>query len=483
MGDAFIHFVFARGIAEGQAFTYNGEFSAGSTSPLWSILLAPLWKIFGMKIIWVVKIFAGFFTTLAVLLTFAVAQKISRNRALALVASALVAGSYVFSYWSAKGMETSLYVCLVLISFLFYLKLLELPLKWGTLKKNVFLELLFGILLGLTILTRPEAWLLAAFLGVPLIIRRGWHVLVSIGIPALLVLSPYYLTLLEETGQLLPSSAARILRAQQWALEFGGIHFTLEILKVSLTKLLPLTPFFIFLLWKKPQLDRFIFFPVLAWLAFHVFFFTFIFPTTEGYRYLLAALPFFCLIALMGVWQLNPQKLRTIALTFILVGSFSISGQQLAERIQSITHCEVPFIDNVRRETGLWLKENTEPNDLIALKEVDQSAFYSERKVLSMDGTLDSKAIPFVRSGDHLGLIVQERPDYFVLEEEMYREYPDWQDSELTILADPSLGSGDSKTLADISFDFVHKIKSGDPESCSHYSGEYFWYIFKLRYP
>lgn len=483
MGDAFIHFVFARGISEGQAFTYNGEFSAGSTSPLWSILLASLWKIFGMQIIWVVKIFAGLFTALAVLLTFTVTQKISRNRTLALIASALVAGSYVFSYWAAKGMETSLYVCLVLGSFLFYLKLLELPLKWGTVKKNVFLEGLFGILLGLTILTRPEGWFLAAFLGIPLITKRGWHVLASIGIPAFLVLSPYYLHLLEQTGQLLPSSFARILRARQWAHELGGIHFTGEILKISLTKLLPLTPFFIFLFWKKPRFDRFIFLPIFIWLAFHAFFFTFIFPTTEGYRYLLAALPFFYLIALMGVWQINPQKLRTIALTFVLVASFSISGQQLAERIQSINHCEVPFIDNVRRETGLWLKENTEPNDLIAIKEVDQSAFYSERKVLSMDGTLSAKAIPFVKSGDHLGLIVQERPDYFVLEEEMYREYPDWQDSNLITLADPGLGNGDSKTLQDISFDFVHKIKSGDPESCSHYSGEYFWYIFKLRYP
>ncbi|MFH0776352.1 MAG: hypothetical protein V1936_01940, partial [Patescibacteria group bacterium] len=34
MGDAFIHFVFARGISAGQPFFYNGQFSAGSTSPL-----------------------------------------------------------------------------------------------------------------------------------------------------------------------------------------------------------------------------------------------------------------------------------------------------------------------------------------------------------------------------------------------------------------------------------------------------------------
>ena len=122
MGDAFIHFVFARGIAEGQPFFYNGDFSAGSTSPLWSALLAPFWKIFGIKIIWMVKILAGFFVALSILLTFVASFKVSKNRNLSLATTALVATSFVFSFWAAKGMETPFYVCLVLLSFIFYLR-------------------------------------------------------------------------------------------------------------------------------------------------------------------------------------------------------------------------------------------------------------------------------------------------------------------------------------------------------------------------
>jgi hypothetical protein len=474
MGDAFIHFTFARGIAEGQPFFYNGEFSAGSTSPLWSAMLAPLWKIFGMRIIWMVKVFAGFFVALSILLAFVTSFKISKNKILSVTVAALIAGSYVFSFWAAKGMETSFYVCLVLLSFLFYLRILEV-------KKDLTLEIALGVLLGIGILTRPEMWFFALFIGIPLLIKQGWRVIFSVGIPAFLIFSPYYFWLFENTGGVLPSSAARILRARQWAHEIGGIYFTPEIFKILLTKLLPLTPFFLLFLWKKAQGNRFIFYPIFAWLAFHLVFFSAVFPTTEGYRYLLAALPFFYLIATLGVFQL-PKKFQTVALSFMLVGSFLISGQQLLERMDSVENCEAPFIDTTRRETGLWLRENTQPNDLIAMKEIDQSAFYSGRRMLSMDGTLSAKAIPFVRAQDQLGFIAQERPNYFILEEEMYREYPDWRNSNILPLITPPPQLGETKTLSGINFTLLEKKKVGDPQSCSHFSQEYHWYIFQVEY-
>ncbi len=483
MGDAFIHFVFARGIAEGQPFFYNGEFSAGSTSPLWSTLLASLWKIFGNEIVWVVKIFAGFFTALSVLLTFAVAKKISRNSKIALATSALVAGSLVFSFWAAKGMEASFYVCLILGSSLFYLRILET-------RKSLPFEILLGIILGAAILTRPEAWFFAAFLGIGLLVKKSWRVIFSVGLPAFLILSPYYFWLFENTGSILPSSAARILRARQWAIEFHGIFFTLEIFKILFTKLLPLTPFAVFFFCPSvnPPLkwwvnfSRFVFFPIFAWLIFHAIFFTVIFPTTEGYRYLLAALPFFYLVAILGIWKL-PKKFRIAALSFALVGSFAISGQQLFERMQSIKNCEIPFIDKMRQETGIWLRENSDSNDLIAMKEIDQSAFYSKRRMLSMDGTLDTKAVPFVKNEDQLGFLKQEKPDFFILEEEMYREYPDWQNSNILPLLDSNPEIGESKILGDLKFTLREKLKSGDTESCAHFSDEYFWWIFEVNAP
>lgn len=477
MGDAYIHFVFARGIADSQPFFYNGDFSAGSTSPLWSALLAPLWLLLKNNIIWGVKIFASVFVASAVVLTYFLAEKISKNKTLGLIASALLAGSYVLSYWASKGMETPLYVCLILASFLLYLKILEVP-------QNRNSEILLGTLLGLAILTRPEAWFFSAFLGITLLIKKGWRVLPTVGLPALLVISPYYLWLYKNTGQIFPSSAARILRARQWAHSYHGFYYTFEIFKILVTKLLPLTPFFLLYFWKgklKHQ-NWFILGPILAWLIFHLFFFSTVLPTTEGYRYLLSALPFFYLLALLGVWKIQATKTRSAVIALVLVGSFAISGQQLHERTQSIQSCEVPYLNAVRQKTGIWLKENTEKSDIIAMKEIDQSAFYSGRRMLSLDGTLNTKALPSVKNHDQLTFLRENQADWLVLEEDMYLLYPDWKKSNLLPLINHKLKEGDLLTIENINFILTKKIPAGDPAACSQFKEPLYWYIYAVSY-
>lgn len=474
MGDAFIHFVFARGIAAGDFFFYNGEFSAGSTAPFWSLLLAPIWKIFGIKIIWIVKILAGFFVGLSIFLTFKFAKRVSQNRIVALTTTALFATSFVLPFWAAKGMETPLFVCLVLASFLIYFQILERA-------KTFWWEIFLGIILGVAILTRPEAWFLAAFLGTGLLAMKKWRAILTVGLPAFLIFAPYYFWLFESAGSIFPSSIARILRARQWAINLGGIYFSLEIFKILATKFLPLTPFFIFFFWRYDNSNHRIWRPIFAWLAFHLVFFSLIFPTTEGYRYLLAALPFFFLISILGIFRL-PKKLIVPILVFAILGSFAISGQQFLERRDSITNCEKPFIDATRRETGIWIRENTPRESLVAMKEIDQSAFFGERRMLSLDGTLDTRAIEFVKSNDQLQFLRNEQPDFLILEEEMYREYPDWQNSNLLPLADKNLEIGNSKILDGVNFELLAKIKSGDAKSCSHFSEEYFWWIFEVKF-
>ncbi len=484
MGDAFIHFTFARGIAEGQPFFYNGVFSAGSTSPLWSILLAPLWAVLGDGIIWGVKIFASVFVALSVVLTYLLAQKLSNNRALSLTASFLLATSYVLPFWAAKGMETPLFVCLVLGSFLAYYKVLEI--KQGSTRA----EILLGVLLGLAILTRPEAWFLAAFLGVPLLIQKGWRVLRTVALPGLLIPLPYYIWLFVHTGQVFPSSAARILHAQQWAEQTLGIYWTPEIFKILVTKFAMLTPFFLLFIWsfvkggfQTDKSDKFyIWTPIWLWLGFHLLFFTLVMPMTQGYRYLLAALPFFIILSLLGLWQLRKREFFAMLLSAVLGASVAVSVQQLTEQIQKTQSCEVAVINRVRQETGMWLKENVGADEVVALKEVDQSAYYSMRPVLSMDGTLDTKAVPYVRAHNQLSFLKMYEPDWLVLEEDMYALYPDWQKSDMQELLSSELTIGDSQKIGMTEFTLMHKIPLGGPEQCEYFQGDYSWYIYRVSY-
>lgn len=536
MGDAFIHFVFARGIVEGHPFFYNGDFSAGSTSPLWSAFLAPLWALLGDGIIPGVKVLASIFVATSVVLTYIVAERISKSRVLALIASFLLATSFVLPFWAAKGMETPLATSLVLVDFLIYFRLIgsteyhtgKFPIsnfqflnnfQWFNflISKQFWLEICLGLMLGFTILCRPEGWILAGILGCMLLWQQRWRTVVTVGLPALIVIAPYYYLVFLHTGQIFPSSMARVLHARQFVHETLGIFWTTEIIKMLVTKFLPLTPFFVWFAWEYFRGDdgvvggkvldnleklkrgfltvlgmqkvadrRYVFIPIFIWLAFHLFFFTFVMPMTQGYRYLLPAMPFFYTLALIGAFRINEKckmkNVKYILFGFIVVFSVAISAQQLIERTQVIAACEVPHIDAVRRLTGEWLRDHTKPTDLIAIKEVDQSAYYSGRRVLSMDGTLNLAAVPFVKTHDQLGYLQTFRPEYVVLEEDMYRLYPEWQTSNLIPLLDHELNIGDTKTVGTATFTLAHKIRLGDATECSSFQGEYFWYFYKIGY-
>jgi hypothetical protein len=479
MGDAFIHFVFARGIAEGTPYFYNGVFSAGSTSPLWSALLAPLWLLLGDGIIWGVKIFAAFFVALAVYLAYPVAYRLTSSRAASLAVVFLLATNFLLSWWAAKGMETPLFVCLVLGSFLAYWRMLESP------QSHWRWEALLGVLLGLSIFTRPEGWILAALLGLPLLWQRGARVLLTVALPGLLIPLPYYAWLYLHTGQVFPSSIARVLHAQQFAIESWGIVWTPEIAKILLTKYLPVTPFAVLLLWRQARQELLwqpVFLPVFLWLVFHLVFFTLVMPTSQGERYLLPLVPLWLGLGMAGLWQLRSREFFSTLVLLVLGVSVAISFQQLTEQQQRIALCEVPHIDAVRRETGYWLRDHTPSDSLIAIKEVDQSAYYSGRAVLSIDGTLDTRAVPYVAAADGLGYLREYRPDYLVLEQDMYDLYPDWQANNLTPLLDPTLALGARKSLDGITFTLQQRLPLGTPEACPHFARPYDWYIYAVTY-
>src|SRR4051794_34832739 len=57
LDDAWIHLVYARSLAHGDGFAYNpGQLETGFTSPLWVMLLAPLFWIFrGIGLVLAVK--------------------------------------------------------------------------------------------------------------------------------------------------------------------------------------------------------------------------------------------------------------------------------------------------------------------------------------------------------------------------------------------------------------------------------------------
>lgn len=163
--DAWIHLEFARSLAAGQGFSFNGHVVAGDTAPLWVWLLAaahtliPDWFVAGK----VLTVFAALFG-LAGIHAFArrLAHDLLPEPAARIFPSAmvllLVANPYT-CYWIFSGMETVAAAGLACWATLAATRSRATPLSF----------LAACLLVGIGPLLRPEMTFLAALLVLPLV--------------------------------------------------------------------------------------------------------------------------------------------------------------------------------------------------------------------------------------------------------------------------------------------------------------------------
>lgn len=166
--DAFIHLEFARSLAEGHGFSFNGRVVNGDTAPLWVVLLTAVHTI-GFAWIAAAKILCGIGVLVALWGVWCVASDISgatvpRQRYLAAAAILLTAFNPYFVHWSFSGMEsvTALGVSLWAIWTVFS----SMPPNWARLAIG-------AILLSIAPLLRPELLLLSA-VGGTVLLYRAW---------------------------------------------------------------------------------------------------------------------------------------------------------------------------------------------------------------------------------------------------------------------------------------------------------------------
>jgi hypothetical protein len=193
MDDTYIHFVYARNLAEQGELIFNttGEKGVGTSSLLWVLLLAGGYRL-GLSFHLLVKILG-----IASLLTLGVGLYLLLRTYfspwLALTASLFVVLSGHMLWFALSGMETVLFMALGILAILCYR---DKRWKWS------------GFWLGLLVLTRVEGILLAIVIGVTDIwrqktIQRG---LLIAGVICAVISVPWIAYLLWRTGYFLPTS-------------------------------------------------------------------------------------------------------------------------------------------------------------------------------------------------------------------------------------------------------------------------------------
>src|SRR3989442_2390532 len=108
LDDSWIHLQFARNLAEGAGFAYNpGMPVAGSTAPLWTLLLGAAVRAGGAQL-WVAKLLGIACTLVAALLTRRLALALGAERAGARVAGVALLWAGPVTWGALAGMEGGL---------------------------------------------------------------------------------------------------------------------------------------------------------------------------------------------------------------------------------------------------------------------------------------------------------------------------------------------------------------------------------------
>ena len=194
MDDTYIHFVYSQNLIDyGELmFVSPDEDGVGTTSLLWVLLLATGYSL-GLTLHLTAKLL-GIASLITVGIQIYLLLKPKFDTRISLLCALFIVLSGNVLWFALSGMETVLFLALGLLALIVYRNR-----KWSWL----------GIVLGLMILTRPEALVLASvIILVELIRRKRVHSgIVRTAIFMIVLAAPWFGYLYIRTGHILPTSA------------------------------------------------------------------------------------------------------------------------------------------------------------------------------------------------------------------------------------------------------------------------------------
>lgn len=361
--DAWIHQSYARSLAErGEMSFHPGEPSAGSTSPLWSLLLAP-GHLIGQPLAWSYAL--GLFSMIvcAWFAGWLSAWLFPGQRWLPPLATAATVLEWHMSWAAASGMETTLFIAGTLALIALYLA--------GRQRRGSKWAASCGLLGGLLCLVRPEGALLVAITGLDLLLARRVRPALMLGVTWLASVAPGLYLNWQATGSLLPDTlAAKVVYVTGLGLT-GRLIFVLGLVLAfwagSLLLLLPAAA------WRAGSALRQRpgrhWLP-LTWSAALVLLYTLQLPVLYHHdRYLMPIIPWIIIYGLAGLLSVRPPGYRRflLGLNGLVLLVFWIQGA-------NIYSWNVDNIQDQQVRIALWLACSTPPQAIVAAQELALSA-------------------------------------------------------------------------------------------------------------
>jgi hypothetical protein len=378
LDDAFISFRYARNLATGHGIVFNpGERVEGYTNFLWVVILA-LPFLLGIDPALFVHVVDALLCAAAAALVYLIAQRhvLREAPALAALPAALLLVSPAIAISAAEGLETLLFITLLLLAcYLFLGETRVRAIPWSALASvGVALARPDGVLFApwffamAVALRRPRSYLgrFAAWFGLPFVAYY-------------LARTLYYGSLLANTFYAKRGGTPDLLRRgwENWltfAPQYGAWLWLLALVPclrretraagVTLAGVVLVR--FAFAIWSGG-----------AWIG--------------HFRFLVPALPFLYLLVTAGAFHLvRRQPLRGAAIAVTSLGMIAPAWAAYAGRWDRVYRTYSASLARAHVAFGRWAHASTSPGALIAMDDVGAGPYYADRPTLDMLGLNDA---------------------------------------------------------------------------------------------
>ena len=454
--DGWIHAQFARNLASGHGMAFNaGEASTGTTSPLWTWLLAVPMAL-GVSAIPAAKILGTSLAAFAAVMAFEVTRTISRSMTAGIVAGLAAALSPRLIWGAVSGMEVPLYSALVCATLLVFVRT-QGRRGWD-----------WGMLAGLATLARPETGVLfpilfaASFLRpraladptdatvvVEVIGNRARQegrplplaVLVFGGIVGAGIVLNLYISgrplpatfYAKAEGSGLIDAIATFDGAAIWRTSVARPLDTLNQVvryaaEQSLVLFLFALPGFLHLAGVMRRLRGE---PAVRSAAIVVPAFFLVAPLVMGAfapvspllmqegRYVAHLLIVFFVVSATGAAVLaRHSRYPSVVWAFAFLAIVRLASQDVA--FASRYALQVDNINRMHVAVGRWVESHTAPDAIVATNDIGAVAFFSNRRILDLEGLTTPAVLPFKAERRQLDYVMNARPDLLIVFDEWY---------------------------------------------------------------
>ncbi len=424
LDDAWIHQTYARNLAIHGEWAYvSGELSGGSTSPLWSAILAFGYLLRITPFVWTFLLGWLSLWALSILGVQFFLELSTAGENYAIWIGLLLTLEWHILWMAGSGMETLLFVLLVTFVLSVLIRKENARARW----------LIVGGCIGLSTWLRPDGITLLGpvMMIVLLTIKDRLKVLrisIEIFVGFLILFIPYLLFNQYISGAWLPNT---FFAKQAEYAELKSIPFHTRLLEQALLPIVgvgaALLPGFFFTIIESIKKRKWELLAVILWILGYLAMYAWRLPVTYQHgRYVMPMMPVAFILGFSGFskwvrresnnnWQWIISR-TWIVTVIVVLGLFWVLGVRAYSR-------DVAIIESEMVATSHWLNQNIPDEALLAIHDIGAVGYYTDHKLLDLAGLISPDVIPFIRDETRLkNYLDDNRANYLVTFPHWYPE-------------------------------------------------------------